>query len=67
MTPIERTLPKYACISAFEDDRFDPISEKEVPKLSCAVSLLTNFEKGNDALDWEVGTHGISIEVTESF
>lgn len=30
--------------------------------LTCAVSLLINFEKANDYLDWEVGTHGIWIE-----
>jgi uncharacterized protein (TIGR00296 family) len=62
---IEKNLPRYAYISAFEDDRFDPISKKEFPYLSCSVSLLTNFEKGKDALDWEVGVHGITIELVE--
>jgi len=62
---IEQNLPEYTIVSAFQDTRFDPISEKEVPKLSCAVSLLTNFEPGKDAMDWEVGKHGISIELKE--
>jgi AMMECR1 domain-containing protein len=30
--------------------------------LSVYVSLLTNFEEGKDAYDWEVGKHGISIK-----
>jgi len=59
-------LSRYAYISAFEDDRFDPISKKELPYLSCAVSLLTNFEQGKNAYDWEVGIHGITIEFQES-
>ncbi len=63
--PIEHNLPKYAAISAFQDRRFEPITKEEVPRLSCSVSLLTNFEKRNDAFDWEVGTHGITIELRE--
>lgn len=35
---------------------------QEVPTLSCAVSLLTNFEDGANYLDWEIGKHGIWIE-----
>ena len=30
-----------------------------------AVSLLTNFEKIEDPLDWTPGTHGIEIEFTK--
>jgi uncharacterized protein (TIGR00296 family) len=53
--------------SALEDHRFRPISLKEIPKLHCAVSLLTDFEEANDYLDWEIGKHGIWIEFkTES-
>ena len=29
------------------------------------MSLLTNFEKANDAFDWEIGKHGIIIELEE--
>ncbi|GAA5885927.1 hypothetical protein JCM6882_004206 [Rhodosporidiobolus microsporus] len=60
--PIGEGLREYACISAFRDHRFDPITAKEVPRLQCGVSLLTNFERCNDYLDWEVGTHGIYVE-----
>lgn len=48
--------------SAFQDRRFSPITSREVPWLSCGVSLLTDFEEGEDYLDWEIGKHGIWIE-----
>ncbi len=52
-------------MSAFKDTRFNPISKEEVPNLSCAVSLLTDFEKAQNPLDWEVGKHGITLELNE--
>lgn len=57
-------LREYAITSAFKDSRFSPITKEEVPSLHCAVSILTNFEDGQDYLDWEIGTHGIRIEFT---
>ncbi|CEJ04793.1 hypothetical protein RMCBS344292_18745 [Rhizopus microsporus] len=52
-------LLKYALISALKDSRFPPIRLAEIPRLSCAVSLLVNFEKAEDYLDWEIGVHGV--------
>ncbi|KAK4512875.1 sporulation-induced protein [Mucor velutinosus] len=60
--PLHTGLTKYALISALQDRRFSPITLSAIPVLTCAVSLLINFEKANDYLDWEVGTHGIWIE-----
>ncbi|CAE6420000.1 unnamed protein product [Rhizoctonia solani] len=54
-------IKEYALISAFRDHRFRPIEEKELRKLECTVSLLTDFEDAGSYLDWEVGTHGIYI------
>lgn len=51
--------------SALQDHRFSPITLKELPKLTCAVSLLTDFELAKDYLDWEVGIHGIWIEFNQ--
>lgn len=48
--------------SALHDRRFNPISYKELTHLSCSVSLLTNFEKAKDYLDWDIGTHGVWID-----
>lgn len=45
-----------------KDSRFKPIRADEVPRLLCAVSLLTNFEKGAHYLDWEVRL-GVSLAI----
>lgn len=58
---LESLLPKYTLISALQDTRFKPISKEEFNQLQVGVSLLVNFEDGKDAMDWEVGTHGIQI------
>jgi uncharacterized protein (TIGR00296 family) len=50
--------------SALRDHRFSPITLSEVHLLKCSVSLLTNFEKADDYLDWKAGVHGIWIEFT---
>ncbi|CDH52640.1 amme syndrome candidate gene 1 partial [Lichtheimia corymbifera JMRC:FSU:9682] len=60
--PLRRGLKEYALTSALHDRRFNPIRLQEVPLLSCGVSLLTDFEEGDDYLDWEIGKHGIWIE-----
>lgn len=49
-------------LSALRDSRFKPIGKEEFNKLHVCVSLLLNFEDGNDYLDWAVGVHGIRIE-----
>ncbi|ODV83899.1 hypothetical protein CANARDRAFT_29624 [[Candida] arabinofermentans NRRL YB-2248] len=54
-------VKEYSLIAAFEDTRFEPIKLKELPKLSCSVTLLKNFEIRSDPLDWELGKHGIRI------
>ena len=52
----------YSYHAAFKDSRFSPITLKEIPLLHCGVSLLVNFEHADDAFDWEVGKHGITID-----
>lgn len=59
--PLAQGLAQYANISAFKDGRFPPITQAELPRLECRVSLLTAFEECEDYLDWQVGTHGIYI------
>lgn len=60
---LEKNLTKYAIIAATKDDRFDPIKENEITDLNCSISLLINFQKGNNCLDWELGKHGIQIDI----
>ncbi|GAC95003.1 alport syndrome [Pseudozyma hubeiensis SY62] len=61
--PLAQGLAEYASISAFKDRRFSPISQSELSRLECGVSLLTGFEECDDYLDWEVGVHGIYIHL----
>ena len=42
---LEKNLKKFALTAALQDDRFPPISEKEIKNLNCGISLLVNFEK----------------------
>ena len=60
---LKTNLTDYAKIAAFEDRRFTPITEKELPTLNCGISLLVNFEDVKDIYDWEIGKHGIQIEI----
>ena len=59
---LEKNLMRYTLISAFKDSRFPPISKYEIPNLNCEVSLLVQFEKAKNPVDWVVGTHGIDID-----
>ncbi|KAH8888632.1 hypothetical protein GQ53DRAFT_243684 [Thozetella sp. PMI_491] len=58
---LEEGLSSYSLTAALHDTRFNPISLKELPELEVAVTLLTDFEDANDAMDWEIGTHGLRL------
>ena len=60
--PMSENLGQYAKISAFEDNRFAPINEKELPDLTANLSILFNFQKRKNWEDFEVGKNGINIE-----
>jgi uncharacterized protein (TIGR00296 family) len=59
--PLYQGLQDYAVISGTRDHRFTPIVQSEFPSLECGISLLHSFEPGQDALDWEIGVHGIRL------
>eukprot|EP01087_Luapelamoeba_hula_P021220 TRINITY_DN737_c0_g1_i1.p1 TRINITY_DN737_c0_g1~~TRINITY_DN737_c0_g1_i1.p1 ORF type:complete len:225 (-),score=30.70 TRINITY_DN737_c0_g1_i1:163-837(-) len=58
-------LKQYALLSAFDDSRFPPVREEEIPYLICSISLLFAFEKASHCYDWEVGTHGVRIDFVD--
>ncbi|KAI1820849.1 AMMECR1 domain-containing protein [Xylaria intraflava] len=62
---LDEGLSSYALTSAIDDTRFDPISKRELPSLEASVTLLTDFEDCDDAMDWELGTHGIRISFVD--
>ena len=59
-------LSRYAMAAAFEDGRFSPVEAREVPGLSCSVTLLSGFEPCAHCYDWVVGVHGVRISFTSS-
>lgn len=59
--PLASGLQTYALTSAFEDTRFSPIPASQLPLLSCAITLLAEFETCATPLDWTVGTHGLRV------
>ncbi|KAL2880805.1 hypothetical protein SGCOL_003832 [Colletotrichum sp. CLE4] len=54
-------LSSYALTSALHDTRFPPVEAPELPSLEVAVTLLTDFEDADDAMDWTLGVHGLRI------
>jgi AMME syndrome candidate gene 1 protein len=62
--PLTTGLQTYALTSAFDDTRFSPIPSSLVPSLSCSLTLLADFEPCDDAMDWNLGTHGLRISFT---
>jgi uncharacterized protein (TIGR00296 family) len=59
--PLYRGLSDYAIVSGTKDRRFPPITSQELPQLECGISLLHSFEPAQNALDWEIGVHGIRL------
>lgn len=59
--PLEEGVSKYALISAFDDERFQPISVLEISQLSVGITILDNFVAINDPEDWTIGTHGLKV------
>ncbi len=62
----EKELPELiaslAVTSAFNDDRFPPLSAKELKDLSIEISLLTPMRKIYSIEDIELGKHGVHLE-----
>jgi uncharacterized protein (TIGR00296 family) len=56
-------IKEYALISAFEDTRFKPITKDELPLLSVSITILANFTPASNALDWELGRHGVRVSI----
>ena len=55
------SLGEYALKASLEDRRFKPVVAEELRRMTCKVSLLTNYEDASDWRDWTVGLHGILI------
>lgn len=62
----ERELPdliaSLAVTSAFNDDRFPPLTVKELNNLSIEISVLTPMRRIDCIEDIELGKHGVHLE-----
>ena len=50
-----------ALAAAFNDPRFDPLSQKEIEDLDIEISVLTPLRQISDSNEIEVGKHGLMI------
>jgi len=60
------SMHDYVYSSAFRDRRFEPLQQAEMRLLELSVSLLVEYEDAAHCYDWEVGKHGIIIELEHS-
>ncbi len=60
--PLYQTVEEMAAQAAFNDPRFDPVTERELPELEIEISVLTPLRRIKDIEEIEVGKHGILIE-----
>ena len=60
--PLYQTIEKMAEAAAFQDPRFNPVTERELSDLEIEISVLTPLKKIIDVNEIEVGKHGIYIK-----
>ncbi len=60
--PLHKTIEKMAEAAAFNDPRFTPVQEKELPELDIEISVLTPLKRITDVNEIQVGKHGIYIK-----
>jgi AmmeMemoRadiSam system protein B/AmmeMemoRadiSam system protein A len=60
--PLYKTIEKMAEAAAFNDPRFTPVEEKELPELDIEISVLTPLKRITDVNEIQVGKHGIYIK-----
>ncbi|ORY77671.1 AMMECR1 domain-containing protein [Protomyces lactucae-debilis] len=59
--PLEMSLANYSVTAAVRDSRFRPLTAKDLPSLSCGISILSSFEPIDDPFDWTIGQHGLQV------
>jgi AmmeMemoRadiSam system protein B/AmmeMemoRadiSam system protein A len=61
--PLFETVGQMAEAAAFEDPRFDPVTEEELPRLQYEISVLSPLERVKDFDTVVVGKHGLMIKL----
>ncbi len=60
--PLYKIVGEMAAAAAFNDPRFNPVTEAELPDLEIEISVLTPLRRIKGIEEIEVGKHGILIE-----
>lgn len=60
--PLWQVVRDMAISAATEDDRFNPVSENELPNLEYEISVLSKSEKVNNWREIELSKHGVIIK-----
>jgi len=59
--PLYEIVSEMAIAAAVEDNRFQPVSEEELPYLSYEISVLSPLKKIDNWRQIKVGEHGVEI------
>lgn len=59
--PLYLTVAEYAYAAGFEDPRFQPVTEEELPELDLEVSVLSPLRKIASAEEIVPGKHGVVV------
>ncbi|MDP4173363.1 MAG: AmmeMemoRadiSam system protein B [Bacteroidota bacterium] len=60
--PIYATIGSMTLNAAFKDNRFDPLSPVELPKIRIEISVLTPFRRIGSADDIQLGRDGVLLK-----
>ena len=61
--PLGVVVPRCAIAACSTDPRFSPVSVAELPDLEVEISLLGSLEPIADSADFEIGRHGLLVEL----
>jgi AmmeMemoRadiSam system protein A len=62
VAPLYRTVAETAMAAAFEDPRFDPVTESEARELNVEVSIMSKLFPIRPE-DVEIGRHGLLVSM----
>lgn len=61
--PLYQTVQDVAEAAAFQDPRFQPLSEAELPNITIEISVLSPMRKISNTKKIKVGRHGLFIKL----
>lgn len=59
--PLHKTICEMACKAAFEDDRFSPLNENELPLVDLEISIMSTIAPLQNKHDIEIGKTGLIV------